>query len=111
MDLESLELHRLRADLITTYKVIFGLLDVSSNFFVVRDNSVTRGHPGEFALTVNDLYFYVISDYRINAIICNNKQYDDSDVKGADSDLSGALLYILLLQTINKKLYCVTAFQ
>ena len=32
-------------DLITTYKVIFGLLDVSSNFFVFRDNSVTRGHP------------------------------------------------------------------
>jgi len=30
---------------ITTYKVIFGLLDVNSNFFVFRDNSVTRGHP------------------------------------------------------------------
>jgi len=45
LDLESLELRRLRADLITTYKVIFGLLDVSSNFFAFRDNSVTRGHP------------------------------------------------------------------
>jgi len=45
LDLESLELRRLRADLITTCKVIFGLLDVSSNFFVFRDNSVTRGHP------------------------------------------------------------------
>jgi len=38
-------LRRLHVDLITTYKVIFGLLDVSSNFFVVRDNSITRGHP------------------------------------------------------------------
>jgi len=41
LDLENLELRRLRADLITTYKVIFGLLEVSSNFFVFRDNSVT----------------------------------------------------------------------
>jgi len=47
LDLESLELRRLRADLITTYKVIFGLLDVSSNFFVLRDNSVTRS-PKDF---------------------------------------------------------------
>jgi len=50
LDVESLELRRLHADLITTYKVIFGLLDVSSNFFVVRDNSVTRGHP--YKLTI-----------------------------------------------------------
>jgi len=33
LDLESLELRRLRADLIMTYKVIFGLLNVNSNFF------------------------------------------------------------------------------
>jgi len=45
LNVESLELRRLRADLITTYKVIFGLLDVSSNFFLLHDNSVTRGHP------------------------------------------------------------------
>jgi len=50
LDLESLELRRLRADLITTYKVIFGLLDVSSDFFVVRDNSITRGHPYKLML-------------------------------------------------------------
>jgi len=27
-----------------TYKVIFCLVDVSTNFFVVRDNTVTRRH-------------------------------------------------------------------
>jgi len=32
------------AYLITTYKVIFCLLDVSSNFFVLHDNSITRRH-------------------------------------------------------------------
>ena len=50
LDLESLELRRLRADLFTTYKVIFGLLDVRSNFFVVCDNSITRGHPYKLML-------------------------------------------------------------
>ena len=42
LDLESLELRRLPADLITTY---LNWLDINSNFFVFRDNSVTRGHP------------------------------------------------------------------
>jgi len=50
LDLENLELRRLHADLITACKVIFGLLDVSSNFFVVRGSSVTRGHPHKLML-------------------------------------------------------------
>jgi len=54
LDLESLELRRLRADLIMTYKVIFGLLDVSSNFYVVRDNSITKGHPYKIMIKHRD---------------------------------------------------------
>ena len=45
LNLESLELRRLHADLITAYKLIFGLSDSHSEFFVVRENSTTRGHP------------------------------------------------------------------
>ena len=45
LDLESLERRRLRADLITTYKIIFSLLDVNAaQFFTFPNNPVTRGH-------------------------------------------------------------------
>ena len=44
LNLESLELRRLRADLITLYKLMFGLLDTNDSFFV-RRTSTTRGHP------------------------------------------------------------------
>ena len=43
--LESLEMRRLKADLVCVYKIIFGLLDVdSSDFFSLRCNVNRRGH-------------------------------------------------------------------
>ena len=50
INLDSLELRRLRADLVSTYKIIFGLSDVSSNFFVVSENCSTRGHQFKLLL-------------------------------------------------------------
>ena len=45
LNLESLELRRLKADLIMAYKVIFGLIDLDvKHFFTLRQGSVTRGH-------------------------------------------------------------------
>jgi len=45
LKLESLELRRLKLDLTMTYKIIFGLVDLSVNrYFVLRTNSSTRGH-------------------------------------------------------------------
>ena len=46
LDLESLELRRLKADLIMYYKILHNLVDISVNdFFEIRDNSHnTRGH-------------------------------------------------------------------
>ena len=44
LKLESLELRRLKTDLIYTYKIICGLIDVDfRNFFTVNTN-ITRGH-------------------------------------------------------------------
>ena len=45
LDLESLELRRIRADLIFAYKLIFGLVDINpSEFFTVRVDDARRGH-------------------------------------------------------------------
>ena len=47
LDLDSLELRRLRQDLLLAYKIIFGLVNVDSSkhFTICRDSvSVTRGH-------------------------------------------------------------------
>jgi len=46
INLDSLEVRRLRADLICTYKMLFGIIDTDYNaFFKVADNtSNTRGH-------------------------------------------------------------------
>jgi len=42
---ESLELRRLRADLLFTYKLVFGLLDVNvSEFFITQFSNKRRGH-------------------------------------------------------------------
>ena len=44
--LESLELRRLKADLCMTYKIMFNLVNFNvDNFFAVRTNKITRGHP------------------------------------------------------------------
>ena len=46
LSLESLELRRVRADLILVYKIVFGLLSVTSEaFFTLRAQSQLRGHP------------------------------------------------------------------
>ena len=46
LGLESLELRRLKADLCMTYKIMFILVNLNvDNFFAVRTNKITRGHP------------------------------------------------------------------
>jgi len=45
LGLRSLQLRRLHQDLIYTYKIIFGLVDLDCpNFFLVSPNETTRGH-------------------------------------------------------------------
>ena len=45
LGLESLELRRLKADIWMTYKM-FNLVNLNiDNFFAVRTNKITRGHP------------------------------------------------------------------
>ena len=56
LHLQSLERRRLTADLILTYRIIFGLVDVCmSDYFQLMsadgDRTVTRGNP--FKLSVN----------------------------------------------------------
>jgi len=52
LDLESLELHRLHADLIMCYKIVFGLVNLSfSDFFAFSPSTVTRGH--QYKIYVN----------------------------------------------------------
>ena len=46
LNFPSLELRRLRFDLIYCYRIIFGLVDINcDNFFEIRSCTVTRGHP------------------------------------------------------------------
>jgi len=40
---DSLELRRLRSDIICVYKMLFGLVNLN-DFFVLRVDSVTHGH-------------------------------------------------------------------
>jgi len=98
----SLELRRLRADLITTYKVTFGLLDVSSNFFVFRDNSVTRGHPYKVMLgrcdNSSQRQFLL---HRI-ANVCNS-------LPAADIDFTNLISFRASIQNINLRTF--TRFQ
>ena len=45
LELDSLELSRVRADLLFTYKLVFGLIDASLHgFFISRFNESRRGH-------------------------------------------------------------------
>jgi len=45
VELDSLELRRVRADLLFTYKLVFGLTNINlHNFFVPRFNKARRGH-------------------------------------------------------------------
>ena len=46
LKLDSLELRRVRLDLIFTYKLVFGLTDLNlSDFFLLRSDTRSRGHP------------------------------------------------------------------
>jgi len=45
LDLESLEVKRLRQELFLTYEIVFGLINIdSSKLFTLGRNSITRGH-------------------------------------------------------------------
>jgi len=45
LELDSLELHRVRADLLCTYKLVFGLIDARlHDFFVPHLNEARKGH-------------------------------------------------------------------
>ena len=49
LGLRSLQLRRLYQDLIYTYKIIFGLVDLDCpKFFLVSPNETTRGHVNKF---------------------------------------------------------------
>ena len=51
LGLESLEIRRLRIDLLTIYKIIFGHLRVNINeFFVIRGKTSLRGHDYKISL-------------------------------------------------------------
>ena len=53
LNLESLELRRLKADLILTYKLVFGLIDMDcTKFFKTVNDRITRGHA--FRLDTTD---------------------------------------------------------
>ena len=52
LHIDSLEKHRLKADLAFTYKIIFGLVNLHA-FFTLRTNCKTRGHPYRLALANN----------------------------------------------------------
>jgi len=52
LDLESLEVRRLRQDLLLTYKIVFGLINIdSSKLFTLRRNNITRGHSFKLFLS------------------------------------------------------------
>jgi hypothetical protein len=45
LDLDSLEKRRLKYDLTTTYKILFGLIDIDiDKFFKLCPSKITRGH-------------------------------------------------------------------
>ena len=50
LELESLEVHRVKADLVYVYSIVFNLVDTDSkNFFrVIGNNSVTGVHAFKF---------------------------------------------------------------
>jgi len=62
LNLQSLEYRRLVADLILTYKIIFGLVDIDLNdYFCLKDPDNTRLRGNPYKITVNH--------YRLNAHI------------------------------------------
>ena len=80
LNLESLEVRRLRADLVTTYKIIFGLLRVSSeDFFILRCSTYLRGHSYmlEKSRNINTVRQWFFSNRIVN--IWNNLPISTTD--------------------------------
>ena len=51
LKLDSLELRRVRLDLMFTYKLVFGLTDLKlSDFFLLHSDARNRGHPSKLFL-------------------------------------------------------------
>jgi len=46
LELDSLKVRRIKADLVYVYRIVFNLVDTDCNnfFSVIGNNSVTRGH-------------------------------------------------------------------
>jgi len=71
LGIDSLEIRRLRYDLVFVYKMLFGSVDLKfSDYFVLRTSSTTRGHDYKLFLaysrlnvrkhfSVKELYLYV----------------------------------------------------
>ena len=81
LGLESLELRRIRADLIFAYKIMFGLVDVNSeNIFTVRASNSRRRHNYNLYLpysksTVRYNYFTLRVGRTWNALPCDDVDF------------------------------------
>ena len=52
LNLDKLEARRIKADLITTYKIIFGHITIDSGkFFRIKNYNITRGHKYKLTIT------------------------------------------------------------
>ena len=80
LNLESLEMRRIRTDLLTVYKLLFGLLNTNSEvFFTLRAHAHLRGHP--YALEKQRCTSSIRQSFFCNRIvnIWNNLPRDTTD--------------------------------
>jgi len=68
LNLQSLELRRLHNDLVWTYKIVFGMVDVNVNdFFITNFASRTRGHAYKlFKKQSSGARYYFFSERIVN---------------------------------------------